>query len=75
MTVMEQVRAIALLLPETAERATADGADFLVEGKVFACVIDGAPALVRVRDPAGEATITLNENVDWVLVEDRIARS
>ncbi|WP_028965710.1 hypothetical protein [Sphingomonas phyllosphaerae] len=75
MTVLEQVRAIALLLPEAEERATDGGAEFYVAGTPFATVSGTTPEVVRVRDASGEVSITLDTDVDWVLVEDRIARS
>lgn len=73
MTVLEQVRAIALLLPEAEERVTGDMVEFLVDGVRFASVADDA--VVRVREAAGETAITIDDGTDWALVEDRIARS
>ncbi|MEH3121558.1 MAG: MmcQ/YjbR family DNA-binding protein [Sphingomonas phyllosphaerae] len=75
MIVLEQVRAIALLLPEAEEHATEGGAGFYVDGKPFATVSGEMPPVVRVRDASGETPITLDADVDWTLVEDRIARS
>lgn len=75
MTALDQVRAVALLLPETVEQPTADGANFLVAGEVFARVAAGAATVLRIREPAGEVAITLGADADWPLVEDRIARS
>jgi hypothetical protein len=75
MSAVERVRAIALLLPEVEERATSEGADFLVDGKVFAHVVEGSAPAVRVREAAGEIMVALGEEADWTLVEDRVARS
>lgn len=75
MTVLEQVRAIALLLPEAEEREVDGGVGFYVDGQPFATVSGMTPQLVRVRDASGEATIPLSDDADWPLVEIRIARS
>lgn len=75
MTVLEQVRAMALLLPEAEERTIDGGAGFYVDGKPFATLSAEAPPEVRVRDASGEVSITLDDDIDWTLVEDRIARS
>lgn len=76
MSILEQVRAVALLLPETEERTAVDGsAEFLVDGKPFASLSSETPPVLRVRDASGETRITLNAGADWALIEDRIARS
>ncbi len=75
MSVLEKVRAIALLLPETEERTTDGGVEFALEGKPFATVSDATPPMVRVRDASGELSIALDGDMDWTLIEDRIARS
>lgn len=75
MTALEQVRAIALLLPEAEERPTDGGAGFFVDERPFATVSGEMPAVMRVRDASGETSITLDRDVDWASVEDRIARS
>ncbi len=75
MSVLEQVRAIAVLLPETEEQATDGGVVFAVDGAPFATVSDGTSPVVRVREASGETSIALDGDVDWTLVEDRIARS
>ncbi|MEH3104724.1 MAG: MmcQ/YjbR family DNA-binding protein [Sphingomonas phyllosphaerae] len=75
MSSVERVRAIALLLPEAVERTTDVGADFLVDGKIFVHVVEGAAAMVRVRGADGEIAVTLGDDADWTLVEDRVARS
>ncbi|MEG8039097.1 MmcQ/YjbR family DNA-binding protein [Sphingomonas sp. LR60] len=75
MSAVERVRAIALLLPEVVERPTNEGADFLVDGKVFAQVVESSAPAVRVREAAGDVVVTLGDDADWTLVEDRVARS
>lgn len=75
MTVLEQVRAIALLLPEAEERETNGGVGFYVDGKPFATVSGETPPVVRVREASGETSVTLDADADWTLVEDRVARS
>lgn len=75
MSVVEQVRAVALLLPEAEERESAGGATFYVDGKPFATVSGETPPAVRVREASGETSIMLDADVDWALIEDRIARS
>lgn len=75
MTVSEQVRAIALLLPEAEERTTGDGVSFIVDGKSFATLSGETPVTLRVRDDSGETSLALDPDVDWTLVEDRIAQS
>lgn len=83
MTDLERVGAVAMLLPETEQRADGAGGTFLVDGKVYAEVRDGA---LRVRaaglpgaasDGEAEETwtrVALDANTDWVLVEDLVAR-
>ncbi|VXC55647.1 MmcQ/YjbR family DNA-binding protein [Sphingomonas sp. 8AM] len=75
MNAVDQVRAVALLLPETEEREVDGDVGFFVDGKPFATVSAAVPTVVRVREAAGEASIMLNDDVDWALVEDRVARS
>jgi phosphoribosylglycinamide formyltransferase-1 len=71
MSPLDRVRDVALTLPETEEQG--DGAAFLVAGEPFVrCGQDGVT--VRGED-AGWTVIDLGGDVDWALVEDRIARS
>ena len=71
MTPFDRVRDMALTLPETEPRG--DGPEFLVAGQPFVRCEDGA---VQVRSAdAGWTAIDLGGDVDWVLVEDRIAWS
>ncbi len=65
---LDRVRAIALLLPETEEQ---DGA-FRVADIPF---VASAGETLRVRGADGWETIDLAGDPDWILVEDRIARS
>ena len=76
MSVLEQVRAIALLLPDTEERTAGDGsAGFFVDGNPFATLSGEAPPVISVRDASGETKMALDGDIDWALIEDRIARS
>ena len=51
MTDLERVGAVAMLLPETEQRADGDGGTFLVDGKVYAEVRDGQVWLINANIP------------------------
>lgn len=73
---LDRVRRAALVLPEATEQV--DGAEtaFLVAGEPFARVrSDGTMLSVRTVEGGDWETIALDADVDWTLVEDRIARS
>ncbi|NYD89651.1 MmcQ/YjbR family DNA-binding protein [Sphingomonas melonis] len=75
--VLARVRAVALLLPEAEER-TQDGHSFVVGDAAFVRVRDGADGTVVVQlldDDSRWADITVTDDTDWTLVEDRIAHS
>ncbi|MEK9212085.1 MmcQ/YjbR family DNA-binding protein [Sphingomonas sp. 2378] len=76
---LSRIRDIAMLLPGTTEEAKDGEACFLVEGEAFVRVSTEAATLhVCTADPSNEpcwADIPLSGDVDWTLVEDRIARS
>lgn len=68
---LSRVRAIALLLPDTEERASADGPGFFVAGTRFAQLAD---TQLLVLGDDGDQAIELGDDADWTLIEDRIAR-
>lgn len=86
--ILERIRAVALLLPEVEERVSAGRPAFFVADRMFAHVTvdrdDGAAPVVSVRagdggdhragDGAAWVDVTLGDDADWPLVEDRIAR-
>ena len=76
---LTRIREIAMLLPGTTEDAQAGETRFLVEGKPFARVDEGASGLHVCVAEEGNAPhwseVALSGDSDWTLVEDRIARS
>lgn len=87
--VLDRVRAVATLLPGVEERSGDGGVAFLVEDVPFVQVREdaagGGATMVRVRSGAqdgsnaGDAdawdSIAPGADADWILIEDRIARS
>jgi hypothetical protein len=74
---LDRVRAVALQLPG-AEEQTVDGRSiFLVAGVEFATIGNDAVLSVRAADDQAPdpLSMTLTGDVDWTLVEDRVARS
>ena len=73
--VLARVRAVALLLPETAERAQ-DGHSFVVGDAAFVRVREGDDGTVLIDlldDDSRWTAVTVADDTDWTLVEDRIA--
>jgi hypothetical protein len=73
--VLARVRAVALLLPGAEER-TQDGHSFVVGDAAFVRVRDGAGGTVVVQlldDESRWTDVTIADDTDWTLVEDRIA--
>ncbi|EZP48836.1 MULTISPECIES: hypothetical protein [unclassified Sphingomonas] len=70
---LTRVRDLALLLPEAAERDEDGAPTFTVADTPFARLRgDG----VEVRgDDGGWSTMSLADDADWALIEDRIAHS
>jgi len=83
--ILVRIRDIALLLPEVEERSHDGQPTFFVGDAPFAQVGDGASVRVRTGDAAidpaddagenGWTTVTLDGDPDWMLIEDRVARS
>lgn len=76
---LSRIREIALLLPGTTEDAVDGETRFLVEGEPFARMSrDGSALQLCVADegnPPRWSDIALAGDLDWTLIEDRIARS
>jgi hypothetical protein len=73
-SVMARVRAVALLLPEAEDRA--DG--FAVRDATFVRVREGEGGAIVVQlldDDSRWTDVTIADDTDWTLVEDRIAHS
>jgi hypothetical protein len=76
MTAVDRIRAVALLMPEVEERIRDAETTFTVDGRAFViCTTEKIG--VRAEDADGSRWIELRlvGDIDWVLVEDRIARS
>ena len=72
---LDRIRRAALVLPEAEERSHDGQPAFLVGGEVFAA-LTGDGAALRVRADEGEAdwaSINLAGDLDWPMIEDRIA--
>ena len=67
---LTQVRDVALQLPGAKERATADGAEFAVEGKPFARV---AGDILSVLGDEGWSNRTAAGDFDPNLIDDMVA--
>ncbi len=76
MTAIDRIRAVASLMPEVEERADGAQTTFVVDGHPFV-TCDAAEIRVRTSDAEGAAwtSLTLGDDTDWALVDDRIARS
>lgn len=76
---LTRIRDIAMLLPGTTEDTQASETRFLVEGKPFVRVAQDASGMhVCAADEGTEphwSEIALSGDIDWTLIEDRIARS
>ena len=75
--VLARVRAIALLLPEAEERAQ-DGHSFVVGDAAFVRVREGDAGTVVIAlldDDSRWTDVTVTDDTDWLLVEDRIAHA
>ena len=73
---IERIREVALTLPETEERGVDGQPTFFVAGTCFAQV-DGGMLILSAGDGdgAGRTSMDLAGDMDWSLVEDRIAQS
>jgi hypothetical protein len=76
MTALDRIRDVAMLMPEVEERADGARTIFAVAGRDFA-TCDAASMRFRTSDDAGPAwlDLALDDDTDWTLVEDRIARA
>lgn len=72
MTDLDRIRSVAMLLPETEERAEGAATCFAVAGADFAKVADGRLAVKDER--GGWSSVEVTADGDWTLIEDRIAR-
>ncbi len=71
-TLPARIRQTALALPEVEEHGEDDGVAFHVAGTAFARFHAGA---LTVRGNDGWDDVALSGDVDWLLVEDRVARA
>ncbi|WP_343525243.1 hypothetical protein [Sphingomonas sp.] len=76
---LSRIRDVALLLPGSSEKSEAGETQFLVEGEPFVRV-NGTGTVVQLcmadADTAPHwSAIALAPDVDWAMIEDRIARS
>lgn len=78
-SLFDRIRATALQLPEVEERDEPGGTSFFVAGTPFARFRhdhDGGGPIVCVRAADADwVSMNLAVDIDWALVDDRIARS